>query len=103
MMVASSDSASDSGLHKLSPRRAARNVHLLLVASILVSIGCASKRQSVEPDVLRVGVLPDDAPEELQRRHAPLLAYLSVVLNRHFDLIIRHSYEEFERDVRAGQ
>ena len=103
MMVASSDSASGSGLHKLSPRRAARNVHLLLVASILVSIGCASKRQSVDPDVLRVGVLPDDAPEAIQRRHAPLVAYLSGALNRHFDLIIPHSYEEFQRDTRAGR
>src|SRR5262249_13168848 len=104
MMVARrSDRASGSGSHKLSPRRAARNVHLLLVASILVSIGCASKRQSVDPGVLHVGVRPKAAPEELQRRHAPLLPYLAGALNRHFDLIIPHSYEEFQRDARAGR
>jgi phosphonate transport system substrate-binding protein len=100
------DSASGGGLHKLSPNlapRAARNVHLLLVASAVVSIGCASKTQSADPEVLRVGVLPDDAPEELQRRNAPLLAYLSSALNRRFDLIIPLTYEEFERDAEAGR
>src|SRR4030095_9395124 len=77
--------------------------HLLLVASAVVSIGCASRRPSADPAVLRVGVLPDDAPEALRRRHAPPLAYLSGALNRRFDLIIRPTYEEFERDAEAGR
>jgi phosphonate transport system substrate-binding protein len=76
---------------------------VLLVASFVVSIGCASKRPGANPDVMRVGVLPDDAREALAWRHAPLLAYLSSALNRRFDLVIPRTYEEFERDARAGR
>jgi phosphonate transport system substrate-binding protein len=83
--------------------RAARNAHLLLVASCFVATGCASKRLAADPEVLRVGVLPDDAREALEWRHGPLLAYLSGALNRRFELIIPPDYEEFERDAGAGR
>src|SRR5262245_30397775 len=84
-------------------RRTARYAYVLLVAITAVLIGCSSKRQVADPDSLRVAVLPDDAPEALRERHAPLLAYLADRLKRRFELIIPQSYEEFGRDTEAGR
>lgn len=44
------------------------------------------------PDVIRVGVLPDQSPEALARRYDPLLAYLSAETDLPFELVVPEDY-----------
>lgn len=44
------------------------------------------------PDVLRVGVLPDQSPEILQQRYQPLLDYLGAEIGIPFQLVVPSDY-----------
>ena len=55
---------------------------LLLLTSALLLQSCGNSADNVEsmPDVLRVGVLPDDREEVLREQYTPLFDYLSTAV-----------------------
>ena len=53
-----------------------------------------STSREVQITSLRVAVLPDTKPEELQQRHASLIRYLSDTLNMPVELVIPANYDE---------
>lgn len=72
-------------------------VGVSLAASLVTSIVLAalyfdSKSGDDNPAVLRVAVLPDQSPEILQQRYAPLVAYLSAQTDRQTRLVIPADY-----------
>jgi len=64
----------------------------LLLACLLVS--CMQADDNRQFEVLRVGVLPDQHPEQLVERYAALLAYLANELGVSTELDIPDSYED---------
>jgi phosphonate transport system substrate-binding protein len=55
------------------------------------------------PSVLRVGVLPDENPEVLRKRYAPLLKYLSEAIGIDTQLILPTDYQELSQLFQDGQ
>jgi phosphonate transport system substrate-binding protein len=64
----------------------------LLLAWLLV--GCVQSDDKYQLEVLRVGVLPDQHPEQLVERYSALIAYLANELGVSHELVIPDSYEE---------
>ena len=58
---------------------------------------------AVVPETLRIGILPDQDPETLQRRFAPLLKYLSAALQIPCELRIPESYEHLLELFHKGE
>ena len=77
----------------------------LIVLTCLVVLGCTSEapENPVFPEVIRVAVLPDQAPENLISRHRPLLDYLERKTAIRFELAIPTDYEDFLRAFEAGE
>ena len=69
----------------------------------LVAFGCAGddSADTVLPDVVRVGVLPNQAPENLRAQHGPLLAYLEETTGMRFELVIPTDYADLLRQFEA--
>lgn len=63
----------------------------LLIASSIV--GCSKSADTHQLEVLRVGVLPDQHPDQLATRYQGLLEYLSKQLDMPYELVIPDSYD----------
>ena len=57
----------------------------------------------ITPSVLRVSVLPDESPEVLRKRYAPLLKHLSETIGIDTQLILPSDYQELARLFRHGE
>lgn len=57
----------------------------------------------ITPMVLRVGVLPDESPEILRQRYAPLLKYLSEEIDIDTQLILPSDYQQLSRLFQDGE
>jgi len=51
----------------------------------------------ISPSILKVGILPDDNPEVLRTRYAPLLKHLSEIMGVDTQLVIPKNYQELSR------
>ena len=77
-----------------------------VLALILGLIACTrtdSVTSALNPSVLRIGVLPDQSRETLERRYGPLVAYIRDTLECETELIIPGSYEELVDAFDQGQ
>ena len=63
----------------------------LLIASFI--FGCSKSADTHHLEVLRVGVLPDQHPDQLATRYQGLLEYLSKQLDMPYELVIPDSYD----------
>lgn len=73
-----------------------KTVLFLIVVSSL-SVACSPSEYGGDglPPTLRVGVVPGQSSDELSRRYAPLLVYLSETLGISCELVLSESYEDF--------
>ena len=76
----------------------------LILTTCLVAFGCSGDdpADGTIPDTIRVGVLPDQVPENLETRHAPLLAYLEDTTGIRFELVIPSDYADLLRQFEAN-
>jgi len=86
--------------HKSSKHRWSRSgTALIFVAALFVLLLLVinhdreKSNSAVVPETLRIGILPDQDPETLQRRFTPILKYLSAALQIPCELRIPESYE----------
>lgn len=56
--------------------------------------GCSHQNAAPQPQTLRVGVLPTDAPEALRARHGPLLESIQDTIGVPTELVIPKDYDE---------
>lgn len=84
-----------------------RKLRILLAGIVLAGIAVAgffytSASRDASPPRLRIGVLPDQSPETLQQRYAPLLGYLARQTGIETRLVIpadyRHAVDLFGAD-----
>lgn len=74
-------------------------------ALMIFSLVACSETDSVTespPDILRIGLLPDEDPETLKQRFTPLAKYLSTNLEIPFELIIPADYNDLVEQFAKG-
>lgn len=77
---------------------------LLLCLGLTLTAGCSDQTETrPPPDVLRVGVLPDERGEALLQRYTPLLEYLSSELGIPYTLRIPNDYAALLDDFAEGR
>ncbi|MHC5065066.1 MAG: phosphate/phosphite/phosphonate ABC transporter substrate-binding protein [Planctomycetota bacterium] len=74
-----------------------------LITLFLVAESCSSEVASYQPELLRIGVLPNRSKDVLQRRYAPLVDYLGAKLEMPTTLVIPEDYEELIDLFAAGE
>jgi len=82
--------------HSKSPRYRATLIFIVALFVLLLLAINHDREESngaAVPETLRIGILPDQDPETLRRRFAPILKYLSVALQIPCELRIPESYE----------
>lgn len=67
---------------------------VLISCCIAGIVGCSKEQASSNNNPLRVAVLPDQTPERLKARYAPLLKYLATELDTRVELIIPSDYAD---------
>ena len=75
---------------------------LLAGLSLTVS-GCGPDDDGGPPAHLTIGVLPDEGEEELRKRYAPLIAYLTQTLETEIRLVIPRDYGDILSRFGAGE
>jgi len=85
----------ESPKHRSSRSTAALSFVVALLVLLLLAINHDRGKSNIAvvPETLRIGILPDQDPETLRRRFAPILKYLSVTLQIPCELRIPESYE----------
>ena len=75
------------------------------VILVLVIAGCGGggEQGSSDPDPLRVGLIPNISPEEVEARYEPLGDYLSEQLGREVDLAVPTSYPAVVEAMTSGE
>ena len=77
---------------------------LKIAATLLLLTGLNACNQETEQvSVLRIGILPDQAPEELQRLYTPLFEHLSAAVGIPYELVLPSDYGDMLARFRAGQ
>ena len=86
-------------------RRFSLVLPLLLAFCIAMLIACDNQSTSGEPlpEVLRIGILPDDNEQSLRRRHTPLFDYLSQELSLTYEFVIPESYADLLAQFTEGK
>lgn len=69
-------------------------IFALIIYIMLVATGCTNDQETGHTNTLRIAVLPDQQPERLKARYAPLVDYLSTTLNSHVELVIPENYSD---------
>lgn len=75
----------------------------LAALAVIVSLSMHESPSRYTPDVLRVGVLPDEKPADLRRRYRPLRQYLSETLGRPVEIVIPVDYQQLVEQFGRGQ
>ena len=77
----------------------------LKIATVLMLLAgtsaCDQKTEQV--NVLRIGILPDQAPEELRRRYKPLFEHISAAVGLPYKLVMPSDYGDMLSRFKAGQ
>ncbi len=77
---------------------------VLVVLLVLTFAGCGGGEQgSSDPDPLRVGLIPNISPEEVEARYEPLGDYLSEQLGREVELAVPTSYPAVVEAMTSGE
>jgi ABC-type phosphate/phosphonate transport system substrate-binding protein len=96
--------------HRKSPKHRSpqygATLNFIVALFVLLWLAINHEREesngTVVPETLRIGILPDQNPETLRRRFAPILKYLSTTLQIPCELRIPESYEHllelFQKD-----
>jgi len=66
---------------------------LIALLLLVINHDQENSNSAIVPETLRIGILPDQDPETLRRRFAPILKYLSAALQIPCELRIPESYE----------
>ena len=66
---------------------------LIALLLLVIKHDQENSNSAIVPETLRIGILPDQDPETLRRRFAPILKYLSAALQIPCELRIPESYE----------
>ncbi|MDH3647316.1 MAG: phosphate/phosphite/phosphonate ABC transporter substrate-binding protein [Gammaproteobacteria bacterium] len=74
----------------------------LILAMTVCACANDDDRKSSAPDVITIGVLPDQNKSDLTRRYAPLMDYLETETGLDIVLSIPSDYEEFLDEFNAG-
>jgi len=77
----------------------------LLLALALLLLSCGNSDDNVDsmPDLLRVGILPDDREEVLREQYTPLFDYISEQLGVTYELIIPADYQALLNQFVTGK
>ena len=76
---------------------------LIILAVCLAASACtADAPQGDSADTIRIGVLPDQVPDNLRARHEPLLGYLEETTGFGFELIIPSDYADLLQQFAEG-
>jgi len=77
---------------------------IMLIVLSAFSIPACSDRADMQtmPDVLKIGILPDESEAELLRRYTPLFHYLSDKLDITYSLVIPASYQDLLDQFATG-
>lgn len=68
---------------------------LMFLGLSLFLSGCSNDQGlSDDPDIIRVSVLPDQAPDELQKRYTDLLDYLGKETGKQVELVLAKNYQD---------
>lgn len=73
---------------------------ILLFFAVYFSV-CSHRVNAYEPEVIKVGVLPDQSVEQLLLRYKPLLQYLERVTGINFELVVPDNYEHLLELLKA--
>ncbi len=78
---------------------------LLLALFVAMLVACDNRSTTGEPlpDVLRIGILPDDSEQALRERHTPLFDYLSQELSLTYKFVIPESYADLLERFTRGE
>lgn len=77
---------------------------VILIAGIAIAgLYIESKSSTERPEVLRIGVLPDQKTEALQRQYGPLTDYLSKQIDSKTRLVVPADYYDAVRLFREGK
>ena len=76
---------------------------VLLVVLPALLLGCSgeAKHDMLSPDVIMIGVLPDQSPGELVEKYTPLLSYLEEQTSLSMELVVPADYESMLDDFSA--
>ena len=67
--------------------------HVLAAVLILTLVSCSQQEPTEDlPEILKIGILPDESPEVLIKKYTPLFRYLSNELGVPYELIISNNY-----------
>jgi len=75
---------------------------LLKDAELLMIEGSRFKIAGEKADVVRLGVMPLEAPAEMYKRFTPFIDYLSKKINRQFELKIAIDFADTVKDIGEG-
>ncbi|MDJ0793499.1 MAG: phosphate/phosphite/phosphonate ABC transporter substrate-binding protein [Woeseiaceae bacterium] len=75
----------------------------MIIAVFLVASACTGDAPPDDiADTIRVGVLPDQVPDNLRTRHEPLIAYLGETTGFSFELVIPSDYADLLQQFAVG-
>ncbi len=77
---------------------------LLFIATFFIIWGCSERTDNEEmPEVLKVGILPDESKAELLIRYTPLFEHLTKELGVSYSLIIPDNYQDLVNKLSEGR
>lgn len=98
------DATSPSAASRVWQGRVIRLIKVLhRLALILLVAACSENEAPEESDVVRVGVLPDQASEQLTEIFTPLLDHLAAQMALNFELVVPESYGALVDLFAAGE
>ncbi|MDH5327107.1 MAG: phosphate/phosphite/phosphonate ABC transporter substrate-binding protein [Gammaproteobacteria bacterium] len=74
-------------------------MHYCLLVSLVLIVSCTP---SEDIKVLRVGVLPDQSSEKIEKKYGPLFEYLAGSVNAKYEIVIPSSYDELLIEFHKG-
>ncbi len=80
------------GSHRRPTRRGALAMLGVLLAAALVAAGCGAQETGPAPETIRIGLVPNQAPEKVQAEYEPLKAYMERELGKKVELDVPTSY-----------
>lgn len=77
---------------------------LFFIATIFIILGCTERTgNEAMPEVLRIGILPDEGKAELLKRYTPLFEYLANKLGVTYTIIIPDNYQDLVNKFAADR
>ena len=80
-----------------------RNLTILFLAGLLLACTDAGRENPPTPQVIRLGVLPDQSIESLVAKYSPLIGYLAQKTGLEFELVVSDGYAGLLEDFHADR